>query len=169
MGPIFLFSFYIIVTFKYSERIMRYMLKNLKKENIGPCSYDFRLGELFRHTEMELVDLSENQVPEIETLQLPYIITPGEYVLATTIEEFDTPLDLMSIYAMKSTAFRIGLNVLCGLNDPGYQGPAVFGIQNISNNRIKLHYGMSLLQTAFVDLKGDPIPIQTHYMGGKIL
>ncbi|MGM5487986.1 MAG: dCTP deaminase [Nanobdellota archaeon] len=145
------------------------MIRNFKKENIGPCTYDFRLNKIYQHTGMDVVDLSKNQVPEIRELALPYIIAPGEFILASTMEEFDTPLDLMSIYSMKSTAFRIGLNILCGLNDPGYKGAAVFGIQNISNNRIKLYQGMELLQTAFVELKGNPIPIETRYMGGRIL
>ncbi|MCD4666498.1 hypothetical protein K8R47_01660 [archaeon] len=145
------------------------MIKNAKKENIGPCTYDFRLNELFQHSKIELVDIQKNRIPNIKKLKLPYIIKPGEFVLASTIEELDTPIDLMSIYSMKSSAFRIGLNILCGLNDPKYKGSAIFGIQNISNNKIKLFKGMELLQIAFIDLKGDATPIQTQYMGGQVL
>ncbi|MBR9691240.1 hypothetical protein GOV06_00470 [Candidatus Woesearchaeota archaeon] len=145
------------------------MIEDYKKKNIGPCTYDFRLGEIFKHAKIELVDLSKNKLPKLVKLKLPYILKPGEFVLARTIEKFDTPLDLMSIYSMRSTAFRIGLNILCGLNDPGYKGNAVFGVQNISNHKIKLYKGMELLQTAFIDLKGDAIPIQTKYMEGKVL
>lgn len=145
------------------------MLKNFKAENIGPCTYDFRLGEIFKHGQIDLVDLEDDKVPNLLELNLPYILKPGEYVIARTIEEFDTPLDLMSFYFMKSTAFRIGLDILCGLNDPGYKGKAIFGIHNISKNKIKLFHGMSLLQTAFADLKGNAIPVKTKYMDGKIL
>ncbi len=150
-------------------RGFHYMIKNFRKESIGPCSYDFRLGELFKHVEMPLVDSSKNQVPRLNKLRLPYVLAPGEYVLARTIEELDTPLDLMSIYAIRSSAFRIGLNILCGINDPGYSGKAVFGVLNVSQNKIKLSKGMKLLQTAFMDLKGNAVPIQTKYMGGRIL
>jgi deoxycytidine triphosphate deaminase len=146
------------------------MIKNYKKENIGPVKYSFRLGELFKHGDKELVDLEKNEIPALIPLKLPYIIKPGEYVIGRTIEEFDMPLDLMSIYAMKSQAFRIGLNILCGtINDPGYKGKAIMGIQNISQNDIKLFVGMGLMSTTFLELTGDAIPIQTKYMGGKIL
>lgn len=146
------------------------MIENFKKENIGPCKYDFELGEIFKHKKTEkVIDISENKLPELVELKLPYVLKPGEYVLGKTIEKFDTPLDLMSIYAIRSTAFRIGLNIICGINDPGYKGNAVFGIHNVSQNKVKLFKGMKLLQTAFLELKGEAIPIQTKYMGGKVL
>lgn len=145
------------------------MINNYKKENIGPSSYDFRLEEIFEYKKINLVDLENNKLPKLKKLKLPYILKPGEYILARTIEELDTPMDLMSIYSTKSTAFRIGLNILCGLNDPGYKGKVVFGIQNISKNKIKIYYGMELLQTEFNELNGEAVPIQTKYIGGKIL
>lgn len=146
------------------------MIKNFKRENIGPSGYDFRLGFLFKHRKQkEVVDIEKDEWPEVEKVELPYVLEPGEFVLGQTIEEFDTPLDVMSFYSTKSTAFRIGLNIMCGINDPGYKGKAIMGIQNVSQNRIKLFEGMELLQTSFVDLKGDSVPVQTKYMGGKIL
>lgn len=146
------------------------MIKNFKKENIGPCTYNFRLGQIFKHKKMDFtIEVEKNKMPELIELKLPYILRPGEYVIGKTIEEFDTPIDLMSIYSLRSINIRIGLNIVCGLNDPGYKGNAIFGIQNISQNKIKIFEGMELLQTAFIDLKGNAIPIQTRYMGGKIL
>ncbi|MFT4304689.1 MAG: dCTP deaminase domain-containing protein [Candidatus Woesearchaeota archaeon] len=145
------------------------MIKNYQKENIGPCKYSFRLGELYKHKKIDCVDLSKDKVPELKKLKLPYTLKPGEYVIGKTIEEFDTPIDLMSFYSMSSRAIRIGLNIMCGINDPGYKGNAIFGIHNVSNNKIKLFKGMKLLQTLFSDLQGNAIPIKTKFMGGKIL
>ena len=146
------------------------MIKNYKKENIGPCKYKFRLGEIFKHKKIDLVDVEHNIFPELIKLKLPYVLKPGEFVIGRTIEEFDTPIDLMSIYAASSLSLRIGLNVLVGgINDPGYKGNAILGIHNISPNKIKLFEGMKLLHTAFINLKGKAIPVQTKYMGGKIL
>jgi deoxycytidine triphosphate deaminase len=146
------------------------MIINYKKENIDGCKYKFRLGELFRHTKIDVVDVSMDKLPELVPIELPYIIKPGEFVIGRTIEEFDTPLDLMSIYAASSLSIRIGLNILCGgINDPGYKGKAILGIQNISPNKIKLFSGMNLMHTAFINLNGKAIPIQTKYIGGKIL
>lgn len=159
-----------MVTFINPRSIFHYMIKNFKLENIGPCVYNFRLGKLYRHKKTnKVIDVESDLLPELEELKLPYIIKPGEYIIGKTIEEFDTPLDLMSLYAMRSIGIRIGLNIIHGINDPGYKGNAIFGIHNISHNKIKLFEGMELLQTAFVNLKGDAIPVDTKYMGGKIL
>ncbi|MBI4983669.1 hypothetical protein HZC32_03425, partial [Candidatus Woesearchaeota archaeon] len=134
------------------------MIENFSKENIGPCSYDFRLEEIFKHGKIKLVDLEKRKLPKLNQLKLPYFLKPNEYVIGRTLEKLNTPLDLMSFYAMKSTAFRIGLNILYGLNDPGYLGDVIMGIQNVSGNKIKLYRGMKLFQIAFVELKGKPLP-----------
>jgi len=146
------------------------MIKDARKENILGCKYSFRLGEIFQHEKIGLVDISKDKVPGLKKIKLPYVLKPGEFVLGRTIESFDTPLDLMSIYSASSTSIRIGLNILVGgINDPGYKGNAIMGIQNVSANRIKLFEGMELMHTAFLELKGRAVPSCTKYMGGKIL
>ena len=146
------------------------MIENYKKDNIGPCKYTFRLGEIFKHDRIDVIEIDKNKLPQLIELKLPYILKQGETVIGRTIEKFNTPLDLMSIYAASSISIRIGLNILLGgINDPGYKGNAIFGIQNVSINKIKLFEGMELLHTAFLELKGTAIPVQTKYMGGKIL
>lgn len=145
------------------------MIKNYLKENISSCSYDFRLGAVFRPIKGKLVDIESDSLPELKELKLPYILKPGEFVIGQTIEEFDMPLDVMSFYAVKSAAFRVGLNVICGANDPGYVGKATMGIHNVSENPIRLFSGMKLLRTIFTTLEGDAIPVQTRYMGGKVI
>ena len=146
------------------------IIEDYEKDFIGPCKYAFRLGEIFRHGKIELVDVENDKFPELIELKLPYSLKPGEFVIGRTIEKFNTPLDLMSIYAASSLSIRIGLNILFGgINDPGYKGNAIMGIQNVSLNKIKLFKGMKLLHTAFMELKGTAVPVQTKYMGGKIL
>ncbi|MBI4451125.1 hypothetical protein HY642_04060 [Candidatus Woesearchaeota archaeon] len=146
------------------------MIKDFDKQNIGPCKYTFRLGEIFKHDKIDIVDIGADKVPSLKALPLPYILKPGEFVLGRTIEQFDTPLDLMSIYGASSITIRIGLHIVVGgINDPGYKGNAVMGIHNISENKVRLFRGMQLLHTAFLELKGRAIPIQTKYMGGKVL
>ena len=125
---------------------------------------------IFKYEKTPIVDIQKNKLPALKSLKLPYVLKPGEYLLGRTIEEFDTPLDLMSFYAASSTSVRIGLSILYGgINDPGYQGKAILGIHNVSPNPIKIFYGMELLYTAFLELKGTPTPIQTKYMGGKLI
>ena len=146
------------------------MIRNFKKDNIVSCKYKFRLGEIFKHEKIDLIEADKEKFPGLKKLELPYILKPGEYVIGRTVEEFDTPLDLMSIYSASSISIRIGLNIsFGGINDPGYKGKAILGIQNVSENKIKLFREMELMHTAFLELKGNAIPVQTKYMGGKVL
>ena len=167
---LFIYVCYIKVIFIYLLLLFYSMIVNFKKENISSCTYNFCLGKIFIYDKSsDIIDLEKGILPKLKEVSLPYILKPNEYILGQTIEEFDTPLDLMSIYAMRSTAFRMGLDILCGLNDPGYKGNAIFGIKNISQNKIKIFYRMELLKTAFIELKGNAKPIETKFMGGKLL
>jgi len=145
------------------------MIEQYDHKSIGPCSINFRLGELFKHKKGKTIELDINKFPDLTKLTLPYNIKPGEYLLGRTIEKMNTPSNIMGIFKIKSQAFRIGLNIISGINDPDYKGNVVFGIHNISQNTIKLYKGMNLLHGVFSELKGEPIPIKSRFMGGKIL
>ncbi len=144
------------------------MIENFRKDRIGPCSYDLTLGELFAYKK-KTIDVNKNKLPEFSPLKLPYVLKPNELVMGRSVEIFHVPLDLMAIFKMRSTAFRLGLNILIGVMDPGYNGEIVFGIHNISKSSVVLHKGMSLVQGVFINMKGDAVPIQTKYMGGKLI
>ncbi len=64
---------------------------------LGPASYDVRLGE-------------EVSIP------------PGKFALASTLELFNMPLDLIGVVHDKSTWARMGLVVQNTLIDPGWRG-----------------------------------------------
>jgi deoxycytidine triphosphate deaminase len=145
------------------------MLLHALSENIRPSSVDLRVGEIFRIKSAKLIDI-EHSWPSEEKLQLPYIIRPGEYVLARTIEEVKQAKPKYAcMLSPRSRAFRIGLNVQTNSFGPYYEGRIVFGIQNISQNPIKLSKGMSLVQISFADIKGDTKPVKHDFQRGKIL
>ena len=145
------------------------MIEDYETSNIGPCSVNFRLGELFKHQSIAEVDIEKGQLPELTELSLPHTIQPGEYLLGRTIEKMNTPPNVFGIYKIKSQAFRIGLNIISGINDPEYKGNIVFGIQNVSINPIKLTRGMTLLHGVFMDIKGEAVPLKTRFLGGRVL
>jgi len=64
---------------------------------VGPAGYDVRIDQ----------DL---------------IIPPGGFVLASTMEEFDVPLDMIAIVHDKSTWARLGLAVQNTVIEPGWKG-----------------------------------------------
>ena len=136
------------------------MIHNFNKAQIGPCSYTFSLGSIFKHQE---------DGKEVKEQQLPFTLPANGYVLAKTTERITIPKDLSAQFLPKSTAWRMGLHILCGLGDPGYEGEVVFGIKNISNKSIELTSGMQLLQMTLQKVQGEIIPLQTAYLGGKVL
>ena len=64
---------------------------------VGPAGYDVRIDQ-------------------------DVILPPGGFALASTIEEFDMPLDLLGIVHDKSTWARLGLTVQNTVLEPGWKG-----------------------------------------------
>ncbi len=146
------------------------MIKNLDKSNIRPASVDLRLAKIFRLSKVKCVDLAKNILPKSQELKLPHVLKPNEYLLANTIEEVSQKnKKYLGILSARSRAFRIGLSIQTNIFGPYYEGPFVFGIKNISNNPIRLSKGLSLVQVAFLEIKGQTVPVKHDFQGGKIL
>jgi dCTP deaminase len=143
------------------------MIEGFDKELIGPASYDLRLGNLFKHKGNETI--TNGKAPTIKEIKLPYTIKPKEFVLGKSIEKLKMPIHLIGIAAPKSRTFRSGLDVVTSIVDPGYEGELIFGIYNIGSNNIELTNGMPIVKLLFLELKGEPIPLHTKYMGGKVV
>lgn len=144
------------------------MIKNVKKENIRPSSIDLRLGKIFKINSKEAIDI-EKKFPESKEIKLPYILKPGEYVLASTIERLEKDKKYFRILGARSRAFRIGLGIQANFFGPYYEGEAIFGIKNLSENKIKLSEGISLIQIAFLEINGETVPVKHDFQSGKIL
>lgn len=145
------------------------MIKNFSKDRIAACSYDLRLGEIFRYKKSASpIDISKEK-PGLAKLKLPYVLKPGEHIVGRTIEEVEMPMDLMGVCYPRGHAYRLGINILCSITPPNFKGKLVFGIQNLSQNKIVVNKDLNLLQISFYELKGDPIPFEASYMGGKLI
>jgi deoxycytidine triphosphate deaminase len=145
------------------------MLKNAKEENVQPCSVDVRIGKIFKLKSKGIIDVDSN-MPEAVEVQLPYVLKPGEYVLASTIERIDQEKTNYGVLATpRSIAYRIGLRIECGIFHPHYKGEMVFAMKNNSPNQIRIKYGMSVMQLGFFDLKSDCIPLKHRYQEGRII
>lgn len=91
-------------------------------ELLNPASLDVRLGnnlmiEVMDSRELIRIDISARTADE------PYLLLPGEFCLAETIEQFDLPEDISAQFVLKSSRAREGLNhLLAGWCDPGWHG-----------------------------------------------
>jgi len=130
----------------------------LDERSIQPASVDLHLGSkfrLFRHTEYAYVDVRE-EVPDLTELveieaDKPFILHPGEFVLAGTLETVSLPDDIVARIDGRSSLGRLGLLIhsTAGFVDPGWRGRLTLELSNVSNLPITLYYGMKIGQISF--------------------
>jgi dCTP deaminase len=93
------------------------------------------------------------QLTELEQIDEvnPFILHPGEFVLAVTMERVEIPSDLVGRLDGKSSLGRLGLIVhsTAGFVDPGFQGRLTLELTNVANLPITLYYGMPVSQISF--------------------
>ena len=91
-------------------------------ELLNPASLDLRLGlylmvENICDPELLRIDISDRTEDE------PFMLQPGEFCLAETLELFNIPDDISCQFVLKSSRARSGLNhLLAGWCDPGWHG-----------------------------------------------
>ncbi|GAA4939799.1 dCTP deaminase [Actinoplanes utahensis] len=120
-----------------------------------PSSIDVRLDRFFRVFNNHLythIDPAEQQdeltAPvEVEDGQ-PFVLHPGEFVLASTLEVVTLGHDLAARLEGKSSLGRLGLltHSTAGFIDPGFSGHVTLELSNVANLPIKLWPGMKIGQ-----------------------
>jgi dCTP deaminase len=93
----------------------------------------------------ELVELDEDNA---------FLLNPGEFILASTLEAVTLPDDIVARLEGKSSLGRIGLliNSTAGYVDPGWQGHLTIEVSNVAKLPITLYYKMKIGQMSFLRL-----------------
>ncbi|MFR9672968.1 dCTP deaminase [Streptomyces sp. TR06-5] len=122
---------------------------------VQPSSIDVRLDRYFRVFENHRyphIDPSEEQ-PDLTRLiesvgDEPFILHPGEFVLASTHEVISLPDDIASRLEGKSSLGRLGLltHSTAGFIDPGFSGHVTLELSNVATLPMKLWPGMKIGQ-----------------------
>ncbi|GAA3738026.1 dCTP deaminase [Salinactinospora qingdaonensis] len=124
-------------------------------ELIQPSSIDVRLDRYFRVFEnhkyphidpaVQQQDLTRVVEPDDDE---PFILHPGEFVLASTHEIVTLPNDLASRLEGKSSLGRLGLltHSTAGFIDPGFSGHVTLELSNVATLPMKLYPGMKIGQ-----------------------
>lgn len=138
--------------------------KPVLTEVLGSCSIDLRLGNTFRvfdHSKVAYFDpfkknfsgevTSEIKVKENE----PFILQPGDFVLATTVESFTLPDDLLARLEGRSSLGRLGIVVhsTASIFEPGWRGKVVMELGNMGRMPVALYPGMKVCALTFEELK----------------
>ena len=112
---------------------------------LGEAGYDIRLAEtiLFTHRD------GYNSVTRDGT------ITEGRFILASAIEEFDMPTDLVGVVHDKSTWARQGLSVFNTVIEPGWKGFLTLELVFHGNKDVVIPAGTGIAQVIFTSLAHD--------------
>ena len=125
---------------------------------VNPASLDVRLGHqlLIESCESpQLVPYPLDQHSEAD----PYLLQPGQFVLAQTVETFHLPATVAAEFRLKSSRAREGLDqALAVWADPGWHGSVL--TMELRNNRqlhaIPLWQGMKIGQMVFHRMAAVP-------------
>jgi dCTP deaminase len=141
---------------------------------LQPSSIDVRVDRFFRvfhNARYPYIDVKEPQDDLTELVEVdgdsPFILHPGEFVLASTLERIRLPDDLVGRLEGKSSLGRLGLLIhsTAGFIDPGWDGHVTLELSNVANLPITIYYAMTIGQLSFVQLSE---PAEKPYGSGEL-
>jgi len=157
----------ILSDWQITARALGGMIIPFDADLVNPASIDVRLGDTL---------LIESAVgPELipyplaqHTAENPYLLRPGQFALAHTVETFNLPDDTAAQFMLKSSRAREGLeHLMAGYCDPGWHGSKL--TLELHNSRqlhpVKLWPGMKIGQMVFHQMAG--IPQRSYAVTGR--
>ncbi len=143
----------------------------LEENQIQPASIDIRIGNTYSIVEDSpsgIIRLNE----EIEYRQITadkYILLPGQFVLATTMEFVELPNNLTAFVEGRSSLGRLGLFIQnAGWVDPGFKGEITLELFNANRCAIELNAGRRVGQLVFAKLDEHALnPYRGKYQGQR--
>lgn len=125
---------------------------------IQPAGVDLRLGNefrIFKITSTPYIDTKQENKDYTERILLdddkPFIIHPGEFVLASIKEYIKMPPDLMGSVDGKSSLGRLGIAIhtTSASINPGWEGKFVLEITNVGRMPVALYPNMRIAKLVF--------------------
>lgn len=139
----------------------RIVIDPLDPSDIQPASVDLHLDKHlleFQRARFSYVDIRDPLEDLTEPTEIPdpapFILQPGQFILASTIEYVQLGNDIVARLEGKSSLGRLGLLIhsTAGYVDPGWKGNLTLEISNVAQLPITLYYGMKIGQISFLRL-----------------
>lgn len=139
----------------------RIVVEPCDPRDIQPSSIDLHLSDqfqVFRNSRYPYIDPSMEQqglMDAVEaTLDEPFVLHPGEFVLGSTVERIELPDDIVARLEGKSSLGRLGLLIhsTAGYVDPGWIGTLTLELSNVAKLPIVLTPGMPIGQISFMQM-----------------
>ena len=146
------------------------IIEGVKPEAINGTSIDVHLGSTILKEDMQFVrsvSLRDKQalaMNEVNTAGKSYMLLPGEFILAHTVEKFNLPDNISAEFKLNSSGARIGLeNALATWCDPHWHGSVLtLELKNFTRSHIiELHDGCRIGQMIFY--RSEPVPREKGY------
>ncbi len=131
------------------------IINPLTDEQIQPASVDIRLGNSFSVVEDSPSGIitMESEINYKTICTDTYLILPGQFVLATTMEYFELPDNLTAFVEGRSSLGRMGLFIQnAGWVDPGFKGEITLELFNANRFAIELKSGRRIGQLVFAEM-----------------
>jgi len=146
-----------------------------EKTQLGSCSVDLRLGNTFRvfnYSRYPFIDPFNKKYLKKISKEIkikdhePFVLQPGDFVLATTIETLEISNDLLARLEGRSSLGRLGIVVhsTASIFDPGWRGKIVMELGNMGRMPVALHPGMRICALTFEQLSS---PVEVPYYKKK--
>lgn len=139
------------------------------RQQFGPSSLDLRLGcdfLVFRTSGITHLDplrppaaIARDLARYTQAVEIgpgeAFVLHPGEFVLASTLEYIVLPGDIAARLEGRSTWGRLGLEVhaTAGFVDPGFAGALTFELYNAGKVPLSLFAGIRIGQLCFFELE----------------
>lgn len=151
-------------------------LSHRELTNPEGAGFDLRLGELFKIVGGKaFLGETERQTPDIQSVtkyikgrKNKYTVSPGEYLLATTIEEVNIPKDITVNFKPRTTTFRSGIYIRTGNVAPGYKGILTFALKNEGPMPVTLEMGCRIVHAQFYWVDGGGSMYRGQWQGGRV-
>ncbi|HEU0164720.1 MAG TPA: dCTP deaminase [Thermomicrobiales bacterium] len=138
---------------------------------LGSVSVDFRLGStfmVFEHSRHSYIDPRRPQSigDAMRTIEVtedePFIMQPGDFALASTMERLELADDLLGRLEGRSSIARLGITVhsTAAVFEPGWIGTATMELSNLGRMAVALYPGMLICAFSFETVSS---PVMTPY------
>lgn len=138
---------------------------------LGSVSVDFTLGRnfmVFEHSRHSFIDpRSPQSIGEaMRTIEVgpdePFIMQPGDFALASTVESLSLPDDLLGRLEGRSSIARLGITVhsTAAVFEPGWVGTATMELSNLGRMAVALYPGMRICSFSFEQVSS---PVEVPY------
>ena len=142
-----------------SDKTIRKMLVNgemmiqpVEERQIQAASVDIRLGNSFRIVEdnPQGIITMEKEIGYKTIEAESYVLMPGQFILATTMEYIELPDNMTAFLEGRSSLGRMGLFIQnAGWVDPGFRGEITLELYNANRCAIELKAGRRIGQLVF--------------------